>query len=189
MNTTVNVRLALFAFVLLFSASVARAQSNPPVPDEKLTVVDSNGKQVGNVLGFDVCAGVLGPGAVPIVSFRVEGIRIVLSVGAENFSTETLGHCFNTLWFASKDCSGTAAYFNHVEEGFEEGGVAPVVPLNFLRGTEVFVPYGSPANVFLQSKLLDPETCETFPAEELSVTPLRPLIDLSNFFTPPFSIK
>ena len=189
MKTIVNVRLALFAFVLLFSASITRAQNSPPLPDEKLTVVDSNGKLVGNVLGFGVCAGVFGtPGAVPIVSFRVEGIRIVLSVGAENFYTETLGHCFNTLWFTSTDCS-EPAYVNHIEEGFEEGGVAPVVPLNFLLGTKVLVPYGQPTNVNLRSKLLDPETCESFPEEELSVTPLRALIDLSNHFTPPFSLK
>ena len=186
MKTIVYIRLALFAFVFLFSASIARAQSNPPQPDEKLTVVDSNGKLVGSVLGFGACG--LNSAEAPIVSFRVDGIRVVLTVGAENFSTETLGHCFNTLWFASTDCS-LPAYFNHSEEGMEEGGVAPIVPLNFLHGTKVLVPYGSPANVFLQSKLIDPETCESFPAEELSVTPLRLLIDLSNFFTPPFSIK
>ena len=91
---------------------------------------------------------------------------------------------FNTLRFTSTDCTAPA-YF----DPSDTGGVIPVVPLSFVLGSKVYVTDGSPGNVFLQSIIDANGDCISFPAEESFVTPLRLLFDLSDFFTPPFTVR
>jgi len=188
MKTIVNVRIALFAFVFLFSASIARAQNSPPQPVEKLTVVDSNGKLVGNVLGYG--NQFVGLPASFGVALRVQDKLLLVSVSKLLFVGTGLGTWSPVVFFESTDCSGTR-YVRQVEIQEDEG---IVTPLSIVAENKVYSLDGSPTTLHLHSLL----SINVFPwqwgcvpdiDEEWEVTALREVTDLNNFFTPPFSIK
>ena len=174
MKTIVKDRLALFVFALLFASSITRAEQ-PPQPVEKLTVWDSNGKMVGVALD-----------SLPSVALRVEGRLLILAVTSQALvsSFSGIGTVDQPLYFTSTDCRG-AAYFDPTET--PGGTTIGLVPLSILSGSEVYVPDGSPLSLLYESFLFF-GNCTTQEAT-ITATPLRLLIDLSNFFTPPFSIK
>jgi len=181
MNTTVNVRLALFVCALLFAGSITRAEQ-PPQPVEKLTVVDSTGKSVGNVLGFDSSfSNFL---LHPIVAVRVNSALAVLGAGPQGFVDIGPANTFG-LFFTTVDCTG-------------DGYVSPdevvevsLLPLSLARANKVYLQSGSPQSVLLRSFFADTSglDCVTQEPDDLvTMIPMRLLTELS-IFTPPFSIK
>ena len=109
MNTILKVRRALFVCALLFTTSLTRAEQ-PPQSVEKLTVVDSNGKTVGNVLGFGAAFGASVIHAM--VAFRVDSGPIVLGVGPQGFVDIGPGNALG-LYFTTLDCTGDGYMFPH----------------------------------------------------------------------------
>ena len=192
MKTIVKVRVVLFALTILLATSVTRVYAqngrddrgnNRPHPVEKLTVVDSQGKRVGNVLGFS--------NSSTLVALTIERTLVVLGVQYTQFlepDSESLGTLFRQVYFESVNCSGQPFAVGVISDP----GFVPMTPRTILdaSGTgRLYVQDGSPKTIVAKSvRINSPGGCAEVEFEALA-TPLRFLTDLYTTFTPPFTLR
>lgn len=152
-------------------------------PKSKLTVVDSTGKQVGEVLGIEAF------GSVAIVSLTVLSLSFPLMVFGDRLEG-------NIGWplFESTDCSGVPLSF-YTPSPFPLAAVqAPGVGL---VGDVVYRedPAAGLRQAIIRSQLRratvgGPGVCDILgEMYEASVIPALPLLDLADHFTPPFRVR
>jgi hypothetical protein len=174
-------------FVVLVVVSAVYGQSKPPQPVQGLTVVDSTGKPVGNVIGFSGASG-----DAPVVAFKVDGTLAVVLVGSNGFLP--FGYVIGPNYvFALPDCGGTP----YLTPCWTLQSTGPETPTAvFSDKVYTLPPNTQPQSAFVQSFGYfgngGPYTlsCINFPGVVSdNLTPLQFLIDLDKYYTPPFSLR
>ena len=164
-----------FVLVLLFSASAAN-QGSIPLAKDRLTVVDANGKFVGNVIDVDVF--------LPGVAFTVDRTQLVLHVQVNRFQGNEFG-----LYFESTDCSGSP-FFPDVSF---VGPIPHILVWNnvvyVLDSTALPPPRTITARSILFVDAESPFCQEIDPSELTNAGQAGILIDLGRHFQPPFRLR
>lgn len=171
--------------LITLAHSVLVLGQQPPLPVERLVVVDAKGKIVGNVLGVGTGQGIPGP----TVALRVADRLLILTVTKLNFLGMGIGTLSPGLFFESSDCTGTPLIRTDAA-GSEEG---LVTPLSIVAKNKIYSPEGVRAIREIRSMLqlmVFPWDwgCQAY-EETAETMPLKMVADLNNSFTPPFSIK
>lgn len=184
MNRIAKACAAISVFVVLLAGPLAFAQSTPPQPVQQLTVWDSRGRMVGNVIGFGANFGTFAIHAA--VAFRVNSALAVVGFGPQGFVDIGPGNTIG-LFFTTVDCTG---------DGYRDPNevIAPsLVTLTLARGNKVFLQAGSAAEpVLIRSAFADTSGLVCIPNEfvtPMPMIPMRLLTELSAAFTPPFTLR
>jgi hypothetical protein len=125
--------MATAVILALWVDNVFNQEEAPPKPKPVLEVVDSHGRNVGNVLGFAD-----GEENSPMIALRADGILVVLAIRGDGFG-RGLGNVEDAVYFESTDCSGTAFVL-----GEAGAGQRLLVPFTVLAGHRVYVADGEP---------------------------------------------
>jgi len=158
----------------------AYAQANVPLQTtERLQVFDSNGKRVGNVLGF---AGDPSSSVIPVIAFYVDKILVPLGVIREMFVPvgRLVGSDSRTLVSESTTCSGSLFAVT--------SDLPTLADRNFLYVQRVYTATGPAGTVIAKSSPESDGICSTFPPIQLTAVPVRLLVDLSTQFKPPYEL-
>jgi hypothetical protein len=176
-------RVAATAAVLFFLMSGAgHAQADLQV-QRGLTVFDSKGKPVGNVIGFTSTIWTEAIGSGPVVALKVNGVLLVVAVEPTRFVGTQ-----NFLYFESSDCSGIPFV-----QAYEPD--TRLMPRTAVKGDIIYAETGGPQTINPGSRLpiagaVPPPICSTaFIPATLKAIQVVPLIDISAHFTPPFSMR
>jgi hypothetical protein len=173
MKYATKVNLIIGAVVLVIAGSLAYGLSAGPQPVEKLIVVDSRGKVVGNVVGTQFL------GFNTAVAFRLEGRLFVLNVQRNGL----LG--FGTLSFESSNCTGTP-YGVDLPAQFANNYLGTLYTIS---GGKAYEPSGPVVSNLIVNSYLDSDgVCQPQTSQD-NFSPLRFVADLNRFFTPPFTLK
>jgi len=174
--------------VILIIVSVAHAQETLK-PVDSLTVIDSNGKKVGNVLSLG------GHNNQPVVGFKLNNLLFLLNVAQNRLFGTGPYQGGDTLFFESSDCTGMPylivlpPVIPILLEYYRSP--VPVVAVN-VPGNTLYVPDENIPVARTMKSALDPFTpqgvCSTVNNQIPSVQAI-PTIDLATMFTPPFKIQ
>ena|GEM_PF-3370075 len=173
-------RLSLFLsfmFVLalaLGGINSSYAQSVTPAP--QLNIIDAKGKLIGPVMASF--------GRSAQVALNIDGQPVVLTVN-QNYFAGTFG-----VYFDSPDCTGNA--FTQAIPG---SGLLHLMAVGLPGITAYIVPGVQPQSIQVQSRsdgpFSDPPAfrCVNINQSVSGLGPTEPLADLTDRFTPPFSIR
>jgi len=167
---------AVAGFILLGTACAAYGQDHSLQPVERLTVVDSKGKQVGNIVGIPPW----GAGAIPTVAFAYGGRLLFVGVHKNGFDA------YSELFFQSTDCTGTI-----YAPDFDDPNRPPLVGTALVFGTEVYEALASSVETKINSYLDNSSgvaVCQPIDMQQ-PLRPMRFVLDLNRFFTPPFTFR
>ena len=168
-------RSVIVAVALLGSISPALGQEVRGAAN--IVVVDSLGKTVGGVASLQGPAGA-------VVGLEVDGQLVVLQVTHDRF----IGNADTAILYESSDCSGSA----YVSPGPISFGPSLAAVVIGPPGATAYVgnPNGPLVPISWRSwQNLNSEECNPqVPAAHEQALPVTPLVDLSEHFTPPFSL-
>jgi hypothetical protein len=168
--------------LLVFSFSTAYGQSQIQ-PKANLSVFDANGQRVAPV--YDTTSSLL-IGGEPVIAIEVDRVLLVLTVLKTHFIGRQSGLAFET-----SDCSGTP----FMETGpVTEALGYPLIPGNVVWNNRAYVlqPGELARTITLGSVVwVEPDSAECLPQEpyEITLAPAYQLIDLNQYYVPPFVLK
>ena len=168
-------KLVLAGLWLLSSSGPASGQEVRGV--ERIVILDAESRTVGDV------ASLAGP-AGATAALDVDGQLLLLQVTRERF----IGNADTSILYESPDCSGPA----YVEPGPISFGPSLTAVVVAPPGATAYVgdPGGPLVQIMWRSwRNRNSEECNPqAPAANVEALPVTPLINLSEFFTPPFSL-
>ena len=171
MNRTMKASVTIGFSLLLFAGSLTFAQNNQPQPVQNLSVWDSKGKIVGNVISSQY-------GGQALVAFRLSGRLFLLSADKTGFNETT------QLFFASANCTGAAYTFPILGTSSYLNTVYGIV------GGKAYEPSGPTTNVTINSSLdSGSSSCNFSTVFQTDMTPMQFVVDLNSIFTPPFTLR
>jgi len=159
--------------ILILVASIAYPQEVIKSATS-LTVIDADGKNVGEVFG----AG----GGTVVVAFEFNKLVFLLQVKPTRF--EGIGN----LYFDNVNCTGNAFLSSHLLN-------ETLIPyaVFYDPGRTLYLPdiNSAPQTIYVQSDYSAPGTCRNYltPSQYDGMLPAIPTVDFDNLFTPPFKLK
>ena len=160
----------------------------------QLAVYDAYGKRVGVVSGARGAFGGTGSGFKPIVSFKFQDVPFMLMVYRDGFQATE-----GVVW-ESTDCSGQPFIRPGIQPGYPfSPSSLPVVAVG-IPGSTVYVENGparsitvrsfSTSRIQLDGRFPEPSRCysDGFTPYSVMAVPARPLVDMNDHFTPPFTV-
>ena len=164
-------------------------------PVQGLAIFDATSRRIGNVIA--VSTPTVGGEPLPIIALRVDTSLFTLAVstatsdaGPQFFgASHVLGtDSLQGVYFESANCSGTP--FAPVD--LLDLRSPTLVPQNLVSHNRLYLLDGTERTILARSVLGDDPSnscAELDPAQELTATPIRFLIDLGARFQPPFTLR
>lgn len=170
MKYITKVNLMIGFLLLAIAGSLAYGLSERLQPVEKLTLVDSRGKLVGNVIGTDIFGGSAN------VAFRLDGKFFVFAAQKNGFLDYP-----GLLFFQSANCTGTPYGGVPLESNYLATAYA-------ISGGKVYEPSGPIVSGIFNSYLDTNLVCTPSESQQ-DLVPLQFTFDLNREFSPPFKFK
>jgi len=166
--------IAIFAIILMPNGASAQSDEEVEEPTKVWSVFDSNSNVVGELISLN------GIGDSAVVGFDIDGISFMVEVDSVRFIGSTAG-----VFFESDNCTGIPLIiFKDLLSPLV--AVAPPGNTVYIQLTESKLPIDVVAASRRNSESGD---CEKINVEGLVLAPSRPVINLSDLYTPPFSLR
>lgn len=166
--------IAVFAFMLMPIGVSAQSDEEVEELVKIWSVFDSNSNVVGDLISLN------GIGDSAVVGFDIDGISFMVEVDSTRFIGSTAG-----VFFESDNCSGIPLIiFKDLLSPLV--AVAPPGNTVYIQLTESKLPIDAVAASRRNSESGD---CEKINVEGLVLAPSRPVINLDDLYTTPFSLR